>query len=141
MIQSLIKKEFVSWTTLLFDSLKTLASDDILANPNLLNDTDRYIKVSTHNMMAAIIKLSLVTKSKLNAKKHFPGDIPSAFGLESIPFYMEAHVNSYTKLLADETLLTSYAKQELANIKAAVRNSEIPVQSFTSSNKQNPRAK
>ena len=141
-IHTQIKRELVTWSTHAFDLLVSLfSSNEISTDLNLSKVTDEAPKDYAHDMLAAIIKLSLVTKSKMNTKRYYPGDVPSAFGLESVADYRESSIDTYSLCLAKNTLLTEYAKKELDDIKAAVRNSEIPVQSFISTNKQSPRAK
>lgn len=126
---SLIRKNFVTWTTHALDSIKKSLSHEISANQNPSNYTDEHINNHSNTIMAAVIKLSLVTKSKLNEKKYTAGDIPSAFGLESIAIYMESYVRSYAKLKGDQAQLISFARQELVDIDTTVKNSEIPVKS------------
>jgi hypothetical protein len=129
MTRALIRKEFVTWTTHALDSIEKSLRNEISANQNPSNYTDEHINKHSSEIMAAVIKLSLVTKSKLNGKAYIPGDIPSAFGLKSIPIYMESYVTSYAKLKGDETQLKRFAQQELVDINTAVKKTEIPVKS------------
>jgi hypothetical protein len=120
-IHAQIRRELVTWSTHAFDSLLSLLkSHEISTDPNLRKITDKEQERSARDMLAATIKLSLVTKFKMNEKRYVQGNVPSAFGLESVAYYREASIEAYGPCLSDENDLNKYAEIELDYIEVAV---------------------